>query len=134
LRESAYDERAWGFAVRFVVIGTQEEAAAFCGKFGDPGRCIADADKRTYEAMGLSDYNLLRLFTDPELKKRRIENAKAGFKQDWGATKLRNAAQLPGAALFGGDGTVQWMYRGTHPGDLPDMTEMLDVARARVTG
>ena len=58
--------------------------------------CIGDPDKRTYAAMGLEQYNLLKLFTDPALKKRRAENKAAGYAQNWAATKLQDGAQLPG--------------------------------------
>lgn len=116
-----------GVAVRFVVIGTPEEAARFCGKFGDAARCLSDPTKRTYKAMELEDFNLLRLFSDPDLAKRRNENREAGFRQNWRATKLKNAAQLPGAAFVDANGVVRWVYRGKHPGDLPPMREMLEV-------
>ncbi len=117
-----------GIDVRFVVIGTPEEAQRFCAQFGEANRCLADPEKRTYKAMGLENFNLLRLFSDRDLAKRRKENHEAGFRQNWGATKLKNAAQLPGAALVDENGVVRWIYRGKHPGDLPPMQEMLDKA------
>lgn len=119
-------ERA-GIAVRFVAIGTPEVVQQFCGRFGDSERCIADPHKRTYEAMGLENYNLLRLFTDSELRARRAENKAAGFRQNWKATRIADSAQLPGAAFFDRDGVVRWLYRGKHPGDLPSMAKMLEV-------
>jgi hypothetical protein len=92
-------------------------------------RCVHDETKASYKAMGFDDYNLLRLFTDPALKQRRKENKAAGFSQNWGATKLSDGAQLPGAAVIDGDGVVRWLYAGKHPGDLPPMREMLAAAR-----
>jgi hypothetical protein len=119
-----------GVNVRFVVIGTPEEARLFAAQFGDASRCLADPGKRTYKAMGLEDFNLLRLFTDPDLRKRRSENKAAGFRQNWRATKLANGAQLPGAAVFDASGEIRWIHRGKHPGDLPPMSDMLERARA----
>ena len=116
--------------MRFVVIGTPADVAPFCSRFGDADRCLADPDKGTYKAMGLGDFNLLRLFSDPDLKRRRKENQAAGFRQDWGATRLRNGAQLPGAAAIDADGVIRWIHRGKHPGDLPPMREMLAAAKA----
>ncbi|HET9097152.1 MAG TPA: peroxiredoxin-like family protein, partial [Candidatus Baltobacteraceae bacterium] len=81
-----------GVAVRFVVIGTPELAREFCSRFGDAQRCIADPEKRTYEAMGLEQYNLWRLFTDRALRERREANKAAGFRQNWRATRMENAA------------------------------------------
>lgn len=123
-------ERA-GIAVRFVVIGEPSLAENFCSRFGDAARCIADPDKRTYKAMGLEDYNLWRIFTDRALRKRRRANKAAGFSQNWRATRMENAAQLPGAAFFDRNARARWVHRGTHPGDLPPMREMLnEVLRA----
>lgn len=130
MRELEPQFAAAGIAVRFVVIGTPEEAESFGSQFGQGARCLADPKKETYKAMGLEDYNLLRLFSDKELGKRRQENKAAGFSQNWGATKLANAAQLPGAAVFDASGTIRWVHRGKHPGDLPPMSEMFEHARS----
>ncbi len=129
MRELDKDFESLGVAVRFVVIGDREKADEFAGPYGMADRCIPDPEKTTYAAMGLERYNLLKLFTDPALKKRRTENNAAGFKQNWGATKLKDSAQLPGAALIDGSGIVRWIYRGVHPGDLPAMAEMLESVR-----
>jgi hypothetical protein len=130
LRELESECEKAGIAVRFVVMGTPQEAARFCARFGDASRCVADPQKSSYAAMGLGKFELLRLFSDPELKRRRAENRAAGFAQDWRATKLRNGAQLPGAAVIDANGTVRWLHRGTHPGDLPSMQQMLQTAIA----
>lgn len=129
MRESEAAFESAGIAVRFMVIGTADEAREFCGRFGDPSRCLPDPEKISYRAMGFGDYNLFRLFTDKALIARRNENRAAGFKQDWGATKLRNGAQLPGAAVFDASGEIRWVHRGAHPGDLPPMRQMLEEAR-----
>jgi hypothetical protein len=130
LRESGYDPTQGAFSVRFVTIGSQAKAEEFCGQHGMAAYCIGDADKRSYAAMGLEGFNLLKLFTDPALKKRRAENKAAGFSQNWGATKLQDAAQLPGAAIVDASGIIRWVHRGAHPGDLPPVDEMLERARA----
>ena len=133
MRELEREFEGAGVTVRFVVIGTPELAAKFCQRFGDAARCLPDPEKRTYEAMGLEEFSFLKLFTDPDLRRRRKENKAAGFRQNWRATRLENAAQLPGAALFDAGGEARWIYRGRHPGDLPPMATMLELARQRLT-
>ncbi len=130
MRELEPQFAAAGIAVRFVVIGTTAEAQTFASQFGQGSRCLADPGKETYKAIGLEDFNLLRIFSDPNLRKRRQENKVGGFRQNWRATKLANAAQLPGAAVFDANGTIRWVHRGKHPGDLPPMTEMFEHARS----
>jgi hypothetical protein len=131
LREIEDEFENAGIAVRFVVIGTPEVAREFCARFGEQSRCLSDPEKRTYEAMGLEEYNLWRLPFDRALRVRRNENKAAGFHQNWRATRMENAAQLPGAAFLDSDGVVQWVHRGRHPGDLPSMREMLEAIRSR---
>ena len=132
MRESGYDSAQGRFSVRFVTIGSQRKAEEFCGQHGMAAYCTGDVDKRSYAAMGLEQYNLLRLFTDPALKKRRIEAKAAGLSLNVAATKLKDAAQLPGAAIIDRNGTILWLYRGAHPGDLPPVGEMLDRARGLI--
>ena len=122
-----------GIAVRFFVIGDTAKVAEFAQPYGMAERSIADPDKHWFAAMGFGQYNLLKLFTDPALKARRIENKAAGFSQNWAATKLADGAQLPGAAFVDGNGIVVWLHAGKHPGDLPPMREMLGIATASAT-
>ncbi len=129
MRELDQDFARGGIAVRFVTIGSQEKAEEFCGRHNGGAVCLGDAGMRTYKAMGLSDFDLTKLKTTPELAARRDENEAAGFRQDWGATRIEDAAQNPGAAAIDADGVIRWLHRGVHPGDLPPMTEMLAHAR-----
>lgn len=122
-----------GVEVRFFAIGDAAKVAAFAEPYGMGDRCIPDADKHWFSAMGFGQYNLLKLFTDPALKVRRRENKAAGFTQNWGATKLADGAQLPGAAFVDGEGIARWLYRGAHPGDIPPMSEMLKIATGVAT-
>ena len=114
--------------VRCITIGSQQKAEEFCAQHSVVGPCIGDADMHSYKAMGLEDYDLSRLQTDAALIERRAQNEAAGFRQDWGATKIEDAAQLPGAAVLDERGTIRWLYRGVHPGDLPPMADMVRVA------
>ncbi len=116
--------------MRFVVIGDMTKTRRYCDPYGMSSRCIPDPNKETYAAMGFGQYNLLRLFSDHALKERHRENRAAGFHQSWAATRLRDSAQLPGAAIIDKQGTIAWRHAGAHPGDLPSMREMLEIARA----
>ncbi|MBD5632860.1 MAG: AhpC/TSA family protein, partial [Candidatus Eremiobacteraeota bacterium] len=118
-----------GFAVRFVTIGPQSKADEFCARHNERASCIGDSDMHTYEAMGLGDFDLSTLQTNPELVARRAQNEAAGFRQDWDATVLEDAARLPGAAVIDSRGVLRYVFRGTHPGDLPEMTRLFESAR-----
>ena len=83
----------------------------------------------TYVAMGLDDFDLTRLKTDAALVARRNENEAAGFRQDWDATRIEDAARNPGAVAIDANGVIRYLYRGVHPGDLPPMSALLEAAR-----
>jgi len=135
LRELDPEFAATGIAVRFVSIGSQAKADEFCARHNADAVCIGDDDAmHTYKAMGLSDFDLTKLQTTPELVERRAENTAAGFVQDWDATVIEDAAQNPGAAVIDANGVVRWIYRGRHPGDLPPMRAMFDAASAAIAG
>jgi hypothetical protein len=95
LRELDSEFERAGIAVRFIVIGDAEKVATFCGAHGMADRCIADEDKATFKAAGLGEFGWLGFLTDTALKARRKENNAAGFRQNWGATRLADATQLP---------------------------------------
>jgi hypothetical protein len=130
LRELDGDFARAGISVRFVTIGSQAKADDFCSRHNAAAVCIGDRDKHTYNAMGLGDFDLTKLLTTPALLQRRNENQAAGFRQDWGATLIWDAAQNPGAAVVDAAGVVRWVHRGDHPGDLPPLREMLAQAEA----
>jgi hypothetical protein len=134
LREFDQQNSGRRIAVRFVTIGSQAKAEQFCAQQDSAPLCIGDEDKRTYRAMGLENFNLLKLLSDPALKRRRAQNKAAGFSQNWGATKLGDSAQLPGAAIVDASGRIRWLHRGAHPGDLPPMTDMLTRAAEQLSG
>jgi AhpC/TSA antioxidant enzyme len=130
LREVDDDFARAGISVRFMTIGSQAKADDYCARHNGGAICIGDPDKHTYAAMGLSDFDLTKLMTTPALLERRNENQAAGFRQDWAATLIWDAAQNPGAAILDRDGVVRWLHRGEHPGDLPPLREMLAQAQA----
>jgi hypothetical protein len=134
LREFDQDFAALNVAVRFIGIGDRAKVDEFCGRFNPDAQCIADETKATYVAMGLGDYDLSRLQTDAALQVRRKEANASGFRLNMEATIMDDATQLPGAAVIDRDGTVRWIYRGVHPGDLPHMRVMLDATRAALRG
>ena len=126
LRELEPEFEKRGVAVRFIVIGDDAKVSSFCGQHGMADRCLADPDKSTYKAMGFGQYNFLNIFGDKDLGRRHRENRRAGFRQNWGATRIADGTQLPGAAIIDREGNVVWKYAGKHPGDLPPMRDMLE--------
>ncbi len=132
MREFDQDFAALNVEVRFVGIGDRAKVDEFCGRFNPAAICLADETKVTYAAMGLGDYDLSMLQTDPALQIRRKEANASGFRLNMEATIMEDATQLPGAAIVDRDGIVRWIYRGAHPGDLPHMRVMLEATEREV--
>lgn len=132
MREQRSGFDATGLRVACVVQGTAEDVRRFCGRHGVEDLCIPDPAKASYRAMGLertSWGSLLRPSAD--LRRRRGEAQASGCGVSLRGTfrKHSDILQLPGAALVGRGGEILWLHRGTHPGDLPPLTDLLAIAR-----
>jgi peroxiredoxin len=136
LRETLPRFDQQGIRVGCVVQGTAEEIARFCGRHGVESVCVADPERESYRAMGLerTDWWSI-LFPTAEGRRRRAAAKAAGFPISLKGTfqKHSDVLQLPGAALIGQDGRIQWMHRGTSPSDLPSPTELLQIAQDHLT-
>jgi hypothetical protein len=135
VREQRSGIDAAGLAVACVVQGTADDVRRFCGRHGIEALCVPDPDKASYRAMGLERTSwgaLLRPSSD--LKRRRGEARASGCGVSLSGTFRRHSdvLQLPGAALVARGGEILWLHRGTHPGDLPPIARLLEVARERL--
>ncbi len=134
MRERAAEFESLRVNLALVVQGDAKQAAAFCGRHGLAGRCVADPEKESYRAMGFGRTSWKDLiFASDELKARRKEVRDAGCSMDFGGAMKAHSdwMQLPGAALVGRDGKILWLHHGGHPGDLPGAAELLRIAKAR---
>jgi hypothetical protein len=127
-RQSEFERR--GVGVACVVQGTAEEAARFCGRHGVESLCIPDPEKESYRALGLGRTSLWKIvFATPEAKRRRAESKAAGCSNNLEGARQKHSDvfQLPGAALVAEGGTLLWLHRGQHTGDLPLVDELLKI-------
>ncbi len=132
MREKQGEFEKRGVALACVVQGTAEEAARFCGRHGVESLCIPDPEKESYRALGLGRASLKELFfPSDDLKRRRAEAKQAGCsnKLEGARQKHSDVFQLPGAALMAERGTILWLHRGKHTGDVPLPDELLEIVR-----
>jgi hypothetical protein len=130
LREKQSEFEKRGVALACVVQGTAEEAARFCGRYGVEALCIPDPEKESYRALGLGRASLRELiFPSDDLKRRRAEAKQAGCsnKLEGARQKHSDIFQLSGAALVAAGGTILWLHRGKHTGDLPSADGLLEI-------
>jgi len=132
LREKQSEFERRGVALACVVQGTAEEAARFCGRYGVESLCIPDPNKESYRALGLGRASVWELiFPSDDLKRRRTEAKQAGCsnKLEGARQKHSDIFQLSGAALVAERGTILWLHRSKHTGDLPSADGLLEIVR-----
>ena len=130
MREKRSEFARRGVALACVVQGTAAEAARFCRRHGVESLCIPDPEKQSYRALGLGRASLRELvFPSDDLKRRRAEAKQAGCSNKLGGASQKHSDifQLPGAALVAAGGTILWLHRGKHTGDLPLPDELLEI-------
>ena len=130
MREKRSEFGRRGVALACVVQGTAEEAARFCGRHGVESLCIPDPRKESYRALGLGRASLKELlFPSDDLKRRRAEAKQAGCsnKLEGASQKHSDIFQLPGAAFIAAGGTILWLHRSKHTGDLPSADGLLEI-------
>ena len=135
MREKLPEFEAHGVRLACVVQGTGEEAARFCGRHGVEQICVPDPDKQSYRAMGFARTTWGKLiFASPELKQRRKESGAAGCSNNLTGALQEHSdiLQLPGAALIARGGSILWLHRGQHPGDVPLAQELLSVVEQKL--
>lgn len=127
-RQSEFEKR--GVVLVCVVQGTAADAARFCGRHGVESLCIPDPQKESYRALGLERTSLWKIvFASPEAKRRHAEAKRAGCSNNLEGARQKHSDvfQLPGAALVAEGGTILWLHRGEHTGDLPLADELLEI-------
>ena len=97
MRELDGDFARAGISVRFVTIGSQAKADDFCSRHNAAAVCIGDADKHTYKAMGLNDFDLTKLMTTPALLERPVSAA---------SRRISQTAKAAGRAIANNSGIV----------------------------
>ena len=130
MREKAGEFEKRGVALTCVVQGTAEEAARFCGRHGVEALCIPDPRRESYAALGLGRASWREiLFASADLKRRRAEAKRAGCSNNLTGARQKHSdiLQLSGAALMAAGGTILWLHRSRHTGDLPSADELLEI-------
>ncbi len=110
--------------VYIVVAADEATTRSLCTPYGVADACIADPNRETHRAAKLRPASLLSFFSR-EMIARARENHRAGFRQNWGKSRIDDLGRVPGAMRIDAHGTVSWIFRGKHAGDLPPVAELI---------
>jgi hypothetical protein len=109
--------------VLFFHQGTPTEGRAFLRRYWPEVRAIADPDERFYEAFGVRRASFLEALGPAVFSARRRAKAKGHIAGE----RSHDIWRMPGAFLVRGPDVI-WSYDFRHAAELPDFSEVLDLA------
>ena len=113
-----------GGEVLVVTMGTVAQTAAFRKRHELPFRCLADPDRRAYEAYEV-DRGSLAQIAGPAIW---AAGARAAFKHGVGIPS-QDTRQLQGAFIIDKSGVVRYRHSPAHSAHNPTNAELLAVLR-----
>src|SRR4029450_4607523 len=104
--------------------GTADEATDVCGQMGVTFPCIGDPHKTSYRAYDLPRAGWREIVLDP--LREGNQAIKAGYRVSIRGSLLRYSDwfQLPGVAIVDRTGTIRYLHRARHSGDIPSAADV----------
>lgn len=118
--------KAAGLQVIAVGLGEPKHAERFCGKIEMPLTCVTDSTNESHFAYGIGRMGVLQA-VNPNLIKAGMRAATAGHTQ---GKATGDAFMLNASFIIGRDGVVRWAHYNTHPGDHPQIAEIVAVGKS----
>jgi hypothetical protein len=112
--------------------GTAAEAASVCAAMDVGFPCLGDPDKASYRAFGLPRGGWREIVLDPIRDGSRA--LEAGYRVSLRGSLMAHSDwfQLPGVAIVDRAGTLRWLHRARHSGDIPPTRAVLEALSAIV--
>lgn len=110
----------------FVVImqGTPEATAAFAEKFAPGVLCLADPERKAYQAFGLERGNLFQTFLNPKVWSAVSKSREKGYRVE-PPPPGQDAMQMSGTFIISTQGKVLLPYYYDHIADHPPLDLLL---------
>ena len=121
---------ALGAQIVAIGQGTPAEAAEQCRRLGASFPCLGDPEKDSYRAFGLPRGSWKEILIDPI--RAGNQAVRSGQRVSIRGSLLRQSDwfQLPGTAVVDRRGTLRYLYRSRHSGDLPPVDALLAAVKA----
>lgn len=98
-----------GLKIAIITQGTPETAAEFCQKYAPGQLCLADPERRAYEAYGIERGNLFQTVLSPKVWEGVSKAGQKGYHLE-PPPPGQDALQLSGVFIIGPDGRVRLPY------------------------
>lgn len=120
--KSRIEEAGLGIAV--VMQGTPEATAVFAQRFAPGLLCLADPERKAYEAYGLERGNLFQTFLNPRVWSAVSRSRKKGYQVE-PPPAGQDAMQMSGVFIIGKEGRIELPYYFDHIADHPPLDLLL---------
>jgi peroxiredoxin len=127
LRDAYPRFRALGIEVVAITFATPEATRRFCERLAAPFLCLADPERRAYDAFGLERAPSWARIFDPRQAPAFVRAVLAGYLP---RKSELSARQLPGTFLVDRTGQIRYEHRNRTPADNAPLEELLRAAEA----
>lgn len=124
---AAFD--ALGAQIVAIGQGTPTEAAEQCRHLGASFPCLGDPEKESYRAFGLPRGSWKEILVDPILAGNQAVRSAQRVSIRGSLLRQSDWFQLPGVAVVDRSGTLRYLYRSRHSGDLPPVDALLEAVK-----
>jgi len=114
-----------GLGIAVVMQGTPGTTALFAQQYAPGLLCLADPDRRAYQAYGLERGNLFQTFLNPQVWKAISRSRKKGYKVE-PPPAGQDAMQMSGIFVISRQGQIELPYYFDHIADHPPLDLLLN--------
>lgn len=113
-----------GLGIAVITQGSPQTTAVFAAQFAPGLLCLADPQRKAYEAYGLERGNLFQTFLNPKVWAAISRASKKGFRVET-PPEGQDAMQMSGTFIISKEGRVELPYYYDHIADHPPLDLLL---------
>jgi peroxiredoxin len=113
-----------GLSIAVIMQGTPESTAVFARQFAPGLECLADPERKAYEAYGLERGNLFQTFLNPKVWAAISKSRKKGYKVETPPAG-QDAMQMSGTFIISKQGRIELPYYYDNIADHPPLDLLL---------
>jgi peroxiredoxin len=113
-----------GLGIAVIMQGTPEASAVFAQRYAPGLRCLADPERKAYQAYGLERGNLFQTFLNPKVWSA-ISNARKKGYQVEPPPAGQDSMQMSGTFIISRKGLIELPYYYDHIADHPSLDLLL---------
>jgi len=113
-----------GLGVAVIMQGTPEATAVFAQEFAPGLFCLADPERKAYQAYGLERGNLFQTFLNPKVWSAVSRSSRKGYTVE-APPAGQDAMQMSGTFIISKEGRIELPYYYDHIADHPPLDLIL---------